>query len=711
MASNTKITAQEVIQIKNIAKLILADLENLRREVARDQNVGFTQEETLMRAGNESSLNGSQNFNQNYNNMFDASHNDKYKSKLHEIQKEKEYLHQQISEIQSWFGENVDPGSLKIKIEENYLKSQQLEIEYNKVKYEHSNLKDEKEKYKQKCSILESENKQLLAQNSWLEKEWENMKQCTISRDGEEAKINSLEKDISDFKKKTDAIIKEKNTKIDELEYEVIQLQKQKEIIDFEMVKQQRAYEAKLHNWEIKYKNDLTSLESSKIFESKPKKIIKSSLQDAKRGKKKGKEIKYHSDTESISDLPSKKLQKDVKKGKLAEFKAKNKLLEAQLVQNKTRITSLWKEISSLNQNLLEFQSENQKYQRQIYNLQEELQSVQISFERLKLDWSSANSESEELTQIKDDHAKLVVQNEWVIRQLSELKNSKIPHQKFCPTESEMNIISDIEKETKQLEQKYQEELSILSLKLNSMNEEHQKLLSQYSNLKVKYDKQIIETKDKNDQLEKQTNEVHLLRLNIKEAEREHAKNLEVLKTEIETIKESNKNVINLYENQNLYFKERVVKEIEFIQSQGQNSDLKGDSERYANLLSELAQRDAVWQMLKDENKQFKIKNSKLKSQQKEIKVKQIKEVIKGTPNNQNLKFGKISIKKNKAAKSPVKAEKETDILESQEDLPLYDTKDCQTMLTRLALCESENIKLSSKFIILSKNRWDPNFD
>ena len=66
-------------------------------------------------------------------------------------------------------------------------------------------------------------------------------------------------------------------------------------------------------------------------------------------------------------------------------------------------------------------------------------------------------------------------------------------------------------------------------------------------------------------------NEVHELQLIIEDNENRHLEDIEELKTEIDTIKESNSNVIKLYEYQNGFFRERVAKEIEFLNNQLQN--------------------------------------------------------------------------------------------------------------------------------------------
>ena len=81
---------------------------------------------------------------------------------------------------------------------------------------------------------------------------------------------------------------------------------------------------------------------------------------------------------------------------------------------------------------------------------------------------------------------------------------------------------------------------------------------------------------------------------NIQEDEREHLETVKELKQEIENIKESNHNVVKLYEYQNEAFKDRVSKELEYLQQNSQNSDLKESSHDYSGLLNDLAQRDAV---------------------------------------------------------------------------------------------------------------------
>lgn len=166
------------------------------------------------------------------------------------------------------------------------------------------------------------------------------------------------------------------------------------------------------------------------------------------------------------------------------------------------------------------------------------------------------------------------------------------------------------------------------------------------------------------------------MQFTVQEIENGHLEAIEQLKSEIESIKESNSNVIKLYEYQNQFFRERVAREIDYLQNQFKNPDLKDDSDSYANLLAELSQRDAVCKSLKDENKELKVQMSK-------VKVKK-----------------SIIVKKSKDSKSPEKGLKVSKISKTNavdEALTtVYDVKDCQDILKRITLVEAENIKLSS---------------
>ena len=172
-----------------------------------------------------------------------------------------------------------------------------------------------------------------------------------------------------------------------------------------------------------------------------------------------------------------------------------------------------------------------------------------------------------------------------------------------------MRIMDDIELNTKQLEDNYK--IEILKLKkqidadgvhhrelqdnLLKIEQEKHSLLSEYSSLKVKFEKQTIELSKVRNSLETKTSEINELQSIIKENEAQHLESIEGLKIEIDNIKESNSNVIKLYEYQNGFFRERVAKEIEFLNTQLQSSNTNSnDCNSYANLMSELSQRDAV---------------------------------------------------------------------------------------------------------------------
>ena len=184
----------------------------------------------------------------------------------------------------------------------------------------------------------------------------------------------------------------------------------------------------------------------------------------------------------------------------------------------------------------------------------------------------------------------------------------------------------------------------------------------------------------------------------IKEIEQEGLKNVEELKEEIENIQESNQSVIKLYEYHNEWFRERVRKEIEYLQSLTQNFDIKNDADNYASLLSDLSQRDAVCKNLKEENKELKSEVNELKYKLKESKTKQLKEF---TKKPSSIKYSKVDSIKQKSLKISNKSNKGHQISNKEENSEIetaeYNVQDCQEMLKRISLFESENIKLSSK--------------
>ena len=96
LASNTKTTAQEVSQIKNIIKLIAGDLDQFRQIEGRETNIQFNNEETFGRAYDESMHKPQGAYPQvNENELSEL------KSKLKETQKNRDELNDQLLAIQS----------------------------------------------------------------------------------------------------------------------------------------------------------------------------------------------------------------------------------------------------------------------------------------------------------------------------------------------------------------------------------------------------------------------------------------------------------------------------------------------------------------------------------------------------------------------------------------------------------------------------------
>lgn len=107
LASNTKITAQEVLQVRNIIRLISCDLDCLKQDLgfeSRDTHIeGIRNEETLQRAHDESSFNQfiEKKQSSSKKNIFDETEVDKLKSKITALNSENDNLKQNFIEIQS----------------------------------------------------------------------------------------------------------------------------------------------------------------------------------------------------------------------------------------------------------------------------------------------------------------------------------------------------------------------------------------------------------------------------------------------------------------------------------------------------------------------------------------------------------------------------------------------------------------------------------
>ena len=467
------------------------------------------------------------------------------------------------------------------------LKSQQLELNSSEITYKHDKLKAEKDKLDKMCANLESQKSKLLEQNTWLENEIEQLKQQTVSRDSDFNKIDSLERDIAEFKNNADDVIRQKDTKISDLESELMECQKSKELLNYELIKQQKAYEIQAHNLELVYKKEQLTIESSKLSEKQTKKA-KPNLKDIKKSNKrssKRKEVRYHSDTEEIVDLPSRKLCNNTKKSKFTESKHQLKILQQEIKQKQAQIELMSSETEKLkydlNNSYKELERVRNSNEERVVGLQMELKDARIQYQRLMLDHPDQNvDEKGQLSHIKDEHAKLVVENDCLIKELQDLKQNG-----FSGNSSVMRMVDDIELTKKQLEDQYQVEIVQLktqidtntvhyqeiSSNLANLEQEKQSLLSEYSTLQAKFEKQTIELSKVMKNYEGKCNQVHELQLIIEDNENRHLEDIEELKTEIDTIKESNSNVIKLYEYQNGFFRERVAKEIEFLNNQLQN--------------------------------------------------------------------------------------------------------------------------------------------
>jgi len=208
--------------------------------------------------------------------------------------------------------------------------------------------------------------------------------------------------------------------------------------------------------------------------------------------------------------------------------------------------------------------------------------------------------------------------------------------------------------------------------------------------MKLKMDKFEQELSKKDTLINQQAEDLEHLTHEYDELQQESIETVDELKTEICNIKESNQSMIQLYEYQNDAFKGRVTKEIEHWQSLSSNSDLREDSNSYSTLLNDLAQRDAVCRTLKEENKELKLQVATLKTKSKEIKLQKIREVAKIPDHIKNPKqASKISKKVSEVNKFP----------NDEED---YSLKDYHQILKRISLVEAENIKLTSKSLLIN---------
>lgn len=113
LASNTKSTAEEVNQLKNVIKLIYTDLSDLKASTSQPRDIVIPKEETFLRANMTSS-----DISHNASNIFELSEAYKLRQKLNLITKQKEDLDSLITELSHLVCPNEPPtaSSLKPKI-------------------------------------------------------------------------------------------------------------------------------------------------------------------------------------------------------------------------------------------------------------------------------------------------------------------------------------------------------------------------------------------------------------------------------------------------------------------------------------------------------------------------------------------------------------------------------------------------------------------
>lgn len=433
---------------------------------------------------------------------------------------------------------------------------------------------------------------------------------------------------------------------------------------------------------QLKYKKETLTLNSSRLSERVVTKKLKSTLNDAKKSKMrktKGKDIRYHSDTEDIIDLPDNKLNKDIKTKKNADLKKQVKLLEKDIADKENVTKLLITENDDLKTQLQQLSEKVEHIRRQNNSESEHLQKqhkeVCVKYERLLLDHSTEDKdEQDQLSVIKDEHAKLKVENDWLIKEINKFKQRG-----FKGEDSIMRMVDEIEVMRDSEKLNYEQDIKSLTETVHYLETQKEDLMKHIKSMKPKVDTLEVEINNKNEVIQKQTKELEELNSQAHETASAHTQEIKEIKEEIESIQESNRNVINLYEYQTEAFRQRVAKEIEYLQNSSQNSDLKHDSDEYSTLLRDLAQRDAVCKNLKEENKDLKLQISKMKVKQKEVRVQPL----------QDTKSLKI--------KSSSKQDKKAKTIEIDDSIIGYTNQEYQQILKQITLLEAENIKLSSK--------------
>ena len=496
-------------------KLIKSDLENLKSNIEKEGHYFGAQYETLARA-NDVSIDASQNA----SNIFELNEYDKIRHKLKETQKERDNYQKQIIGVKSLFNDKISNESLKEMIEQINLRSQHLEITNSEIIYKLDKIKEEKDKFENMWINLEKQKTKILEQNSWLEKELENAKQNIVGTDANPSKLESLQQEITTYKSKCDGLLKQKSDKINELEKEMNQLFKDKELLQLEFVKMQKSKDTLIYELESKIKNkDLLALSSSTLNEikqikNKPK--GNNAESNKSKTKKKNKDTKYHSDTEEVMDFPSKRLAKDSKKSKISDLKEKIEFLDQEVISKDKQLNELAIENDHLKQELDNnyqlFKTNKLELERNLESVENELKQIKLKYERLLLDQDiDAKSDSEQLIKIKDEHAKLRVENDWLIKEVKKIKTHG-----FDGQSSVMRMLDDIESTKKELETQYQKEIydlqqarnndklryeekvNVLNQNLINLDERNKELLNHLEDFKLKFERIDIEISNKN---------------------------------------------------------------------------------------------------------------------------------------------------------------------------------------------------------------------
>jgi len=177
------------------------------------------------------------------------------------IEGEKGELETMLSKISSIFEEKLNDQPLESKIKEVYEQSIRENAQIAELSQENETLKKESQEQNGKfrnlentCSSLEEQKEKLIDQNKWLEEQIDKFRGSSMNTESNFNKIDTLEREISTFKMKSSNILEQKDSRINELENHISQLQKNYELLDLEFLKLQKSKDLQIQELEFKYK-------------------------------------------------------------------------------------------------------------------------------------------------------------------------------------------------------------------------------------------------------------------------------------------------------------------------------------------------------------------------------------------------------------------------------------------------------------------------